>query len=94
MLSPVDMRLATLPMDTGSASRVDRTNRDHWREATAAALIQAHHAPVNIVGGNKFAGAPTIDIRPPVPAYGDVLTSPDLSAPNRPIESQHQSSQK
>ena len=93
-LSPVDMRLATLPMDTGSASRVDRINRDYWREAGAAALIQRHHAPINLLGGNKFADAPLIDIRPPVPASGDVLTIPDLSAANRPIGGQHQPSQK
>jgi hypothetical protein len=104
------MRLATLPIDTGSASRVDRNNRNYWREAGAAALIQRHQAPVNIVGGYKFADTPLIDISsggpitgdipsppqspPPVPAYGDVPTIPDLSAANRPIGGQHQPSQK
>jgi hypothetical protein len=28
----------------------------------AAALIQKHHAPVNVIGGFKFANAPVIDL--------------------------------
>jgi hypothetical protein len=98
------MRLATLPIDTGTASRVDRNNRDFCCEGNAAALIQRHHAPLNVIGGYKFADAPLIDIGsagpitgnipspPPVPADGDVLAIPDFFrrqlAKPRPASSQ------
>jgi hypothetical protein len=81
-LSPVEMGLATLPIDTGTASRIDRINRDYWREAGAPALIQRHHAPVNVVGGHKFADAPLIDISSGAgPITGDIPRPPQSPPP-------------
>jgi hypothetical protein len=74
---------------TFSCLKTDRVNRAHWREAGAAALIQKHHAPVNVIGGFKFANAPVIDLGTvptasseptPLPASteGDGLDIPDF----------------
>ena len=38
------------------------TNRQHWRAASTAALIQRDTMPVNIVGGYKFPNAPQIEL--------------------------------
>jgi hypothetical protein len=40
-----------------------RINRSYWRKHNAEALIQPHHAPVNIVGGYKFPTAPDVKLR-------------------------------
>jgi hypothetical protein len=40
-----------------------RINRSYWRKHNAEALIQPHHAPVNIVGGYKFPTAPDVKMR-------------------------------
>ena len=53
---------------TEAVEAIDRTNARHWREHNAKAHIQRHHAPVNIVGGYKFPGAPNIDLSPIAPA--------------------------
>lgn len=86
---PVDMRVATI----GAAEAVkqaDKANRRHWAEAGAAALIQRHHAPVNVIGGHKFPDTPEIEIAPsgnvststPIPALvitnGDTLDIPEF----------------
>jgi hypothetical protein len=46
---PISLRLATVGADD-AVKQADKTNRRHWSEAGAAAEIQRHHAPVNIVG--------------------------------------------
>jgi hypothetical protein len=56
-----DMRLATVRADH-AVKHADKVNRRHWADASAAALIQRHHAPVNIVGGYKFPNAPQIEL--------------------------------
>jgi hypothetical protein len=57
----VDVHLAAIGADD-AVKRRDRVNRARWRVAGAAALIQKHHAPVNVIGGFKFANAPVIDL--------------------------------
>jgi hypothetical protein len=64
------MRLATI----GAAEAVKQADKANRR---AAALIQRHHAPVNVVGGYKFPDAPEIQIGP----SGNVSTSTPISAP-------------
>jgi len=58
---PVDMRLATIGADD-VVKQADKVNRRHWSEAGAAALIQRHHAPVNVVGVYRFQNAPEIKL--------------------------------
>jgi hypothetical protein len=45
---------------------INRTNARHWREHNAKAeercSIKHHHPPVNVVGGYRFPGAPSIDL--------------------------------
>ena len=60
---PVNLRLAAVGADD-AVKQADKTNRRHWSEAGAAARIQRHHAPVNVVGGFKFPDAPQIEIAP------------------------------
>ena len=60
-LSDRQLRLATA--DANAVERSNRTtNRQHWRAAGTAALIQRDTMPVNIVGGYKFQNAPQIDL--------------------------------
>jgi hypothetical protein len=55
------LRLATA--DANAVERSNRTtNRQHWRAAGSAALIQRDTMPVNIVGGYKFPNAPQIGL--------------------------------
>jgi hypothetical protein len=55
------LRLATA--DANAVERSNRmTNRQHWRAAGTAALIQRDTMPVNIVGGYKFPNAPRIEL--------------------------------
>jgi hypothetical protein len=70
---------------------IDRALREHFRKQAAECLIQPHHPPVNVLGGYRFAGAPSIDLSPiataPAPAatavVGDGLDIPDdLSIPD------------
>jgi hypothetical protein len=61
-LSPSALRAASV----GAASVIEANNRDNanfFREhnAKAAYLIKRHSAPVNVVGGHKFLGAPAVD---------------------------------
>jgi hypothetical protein len=90
----VDVRLAAIGADD-AVEHADRVNRAHWRKAGAAALIQKHHAPVNIIGGLKFANAPVIDLGTvptassdptPLPASteGDGLDIPDFLVQTQP----------
>jgi hypothetical protein len=60
---PVNLRLATIGAED-AVKNADKVNRRHWFEAGAAAEIQRHHAPVNVVGGFKFPDAPQIEITP------------------------------
>ena len=57
----VDLRLATIA-GADAVKQANRTNRKFWSDAGAAAEIQGHHAPVNIIGGYRFSNAPTIDL--------------------------------
>jgi hypothetical protein len=60
-LSERQLRLATV--DAGAVERSNRTsNRQHWRAAGSAALIQRDTMPVNIVGGYKFPNALRIEL--------------------------------
>ena len=60
---PVNLRLAAVGADD-AVKQADKTNRRHWSEAGAEALIQRHHAPVNVIGGFKFPETPQIEIAP------------------------------
>jgi hypothetical protein len=73
---PVDMRLATIGA-ADAVKQANKANRRHWAEAGAAALIQRHHAPDNVVGGYKFPDAPEIEIVP----SGNDSTSTPISGP-------------
>jgi hypothetical protein len=97
------MRLATIGADD-AVKQADKVNRRHWAEAGAAALIQRHYAPVNIVGGFKFPDAPEIEIAPsanvsrsqpsPSPVLADCddpLAIPAFLARPRPKEAHHAS---
>jgi hypothetical protein len=61
-LGDAELHLVTVAED--ATARLNRASRHHWREAGKAALIQHHHAPVNIVNGYKFPNAPKIEIAP------------------------------
>jgi hypothetical protein len=71
-LSDRQLRLATT--DANAVERSNRTtNRQHWRAAGTAALIQRDTMPVNVVGGYKFPNAPQIE-----------LTAGDPQSPQNP----------
>ena len=62
-LTPTQFHCATVGADEANeASR--KINARHWREHNAKVQIQHHHAPVNVLGGYKFPGAPNIDLNP------------------------------
>jgi hypothetical protein len=65
-LSDTELRLATLPVDRVRAARIDRVNREYWRDDSNT-LIKRRHPPVNIVGGYRFPDAPNIDISSTAP---------------------------
>jgi hypothetical protein len=54
----------------GEYQRIEARNRallrEHFRRLGAKAQIQRHHAPVNVVGGYRFPGAPDIDLMSPI----------------------------
>jgi hypothetical protein len=77
-LSEAELRWVTVAED--ATARLNRANRHHRREAGKAALIQHHHAPVNIVGGHKFPTAPKIEIAPQRRA--DIRLIPDPPSVN------------
>jgi hypothetical protein len=93
----VDIRLAAIGADD-ALKHADKVNRRHWADASAAALIQRHHAPVNVVGGYKFPGAPVVDIgvitkqtataelASPIAIDGDPLAIPDFLLRTQPTE--------
>ena len=58
---PARHRTAHLPLDRVRAARIDRVNREYWRDDSAT-LIKRRQPPVNIVGGYRFPDAPNIDI--------------------------------
>ena len=71
-LSDQQLRLAAA--DANAVERSNRTtNRQHWRAAGAAALIQRDTMPVNILGGYKFRNAPQV-----------ALTASDPQPPKNP----------
>ena len=85
----VDMRLATIGHQSDRVKQSYRLNRRYYLKAGNGALIQKHHAPVNVIGGFKFANAPEIDLGTvptassdptPLPASteGDGLDIPDF----------------
>jgi hypothetical protein len=70
-LSPTSLRLATLPLDPELAARLERAHAGYVENRTKAkrraarqALIKRHHPPVNLLGGYRFLGAPTLDLSP------------------------------
>ena len=65
-LSDTEMSLASLPLDRMTAARIDRVNREYWRDDSAT-LIKRRQPPVNIVGGYRFPDAPNIDISSTAP---------------------------
>ena len=73
------LRLATA--DANAVERSNRTtNRQHWRAAGTAALIQRDTMPVNIVGGYKFPNAPQIELTagdPQSPPHNPTLAIAD-----------------
>ena len=73
------LRLATA--DANAVERSNRkTNRQHWRAAGTAALIQRDTMPVNIVGGYKFPNAPQIELTagdPQSPSHNPTLSVAD-----------------
>ena len=82
----MDVRLAAIG---AAVKQARRANRGHWVKAGNGALIKKHHAPVNVIGGFKFANAPVIDLGTvptassdptPLPASteGDGLDIPDF----------------
>jgi hypothetical protein len=84
----VDERLAAIG---AAVKQAHRANRRHWVKAGNGALIQKHHAPVNIVGGYRFPDAPQIELtngtdlhsdwsRPLALTDGDQLDIPDFLA--------------
>jgi hypothetical protein len=89
-LSLRSFQAATIPLDSATASRIDRVNRGYWAESAKTALIQPHHPPINVLGGYRFPDAPQIDLRlaePKEPAKAlstltaripDDLTIPDF----------------
>ena len=76
----------------GEYQRIEARNRallrEHFRRLGAKALIQRHHAPVNVLGGYRFPGAPNIDLSPidkaqspasaPAAVIGDGLDIPEF----------------
>jgi hypothetical protein len=58
-LSPVELRLATAPIDKATAARVGRANRDYARDDTRT-LIKRGRPPLNVRGGYKWPDAPSI----------------------------------
>ena len=70
------LRLATA--DANAVERSNRTtNRQHWRAAGSAALIQRDTMPVNIVGGFKFPKAPQIELTAGDPQSSQTLAIAD-----------------
>ena len=90
----VDVRFAKIRADD-AIKQAHRANRRHWVRAGNGALIQKHHAPVNIVGGYRFPDAPQIELTtgtglhsdwsPPLaPTNGDQLDIPDFLPRTQP----------
>ena len=69
-LSPTSLRLATLPLDPAVAARqaqqhagyveLRRQRREAARRAADVALFKPDSAPLNLLGGYRFANAPAI----------------------------------
>jgi hypothetical protein len=88
-LSSSALRCATI--GGGEAvEAINRTNLRHWRGAEAGCSIKRHDAPVNVLGGHKFPGAPIVDLAPIAPPslppanddsavnYGESLDIPEF----------------
>jgi hypothetical protein len=86
------MRLATIGADD-AVKQAHRVNRLHYVEAGKGALIQKHHAPIELFGGYQFPNAPQIEpallknvllielFTPP----GDLDTVPSASSDPTPL---------
>jgi hypothetical protein len=73
--SAVDVRPAAIGADD-ALKQADRANRRHWVKAGSGALIQEHHAPINVIGGFKLANAPVIDLGTVPTARSDPTPQP------------------
>jgi hypothetical protein len=70
-LSPSSLRLASLPLDSELAARLERTHRPYFealkkskQAAARRALIKRGDPPVNVLGGYRFPNAPQICLSP------------------------------
>jgi hypothetical protein len=73
-LTPNQLHCATDPdgpdcqWKGGDYERLEAKNRaalkKHFAELAKQCLIQPHHPPVNVLGGYRFPGVPTIDLSP------------------------------
>jgi hypothetical protein len=70
-LSETSFRLAILPLDPELAARLDRRHAEVLeplfkakRRADRKAQIKHRNAPINVLGGYRFQGAPEIDLSP------------------------------
>jgi hypothetical protein len=70
-LSETSFRLAALPLDPELVARLDRRHAEVLeplfkakRRADRKAQIKHRHAPINVLGGYRFQGAPEIDLSP------------------------------
>jgi hypothetical protein len=83
-LTPEQLRLAIgTDYDRQVLRENFRANAKHWN---AAALIGPNDAPVNVVGGYKFPGAPNIDLYPAESPIRNRPTDLNPAAPNKYID--------
>ena len=95
-MSEASFRAATIPdgpggrWDDGSVERIEASNREilreHFAKLAKDCLIQPHHPPINILGGNKewrhsvtggpiFTELPAIDLSPRETVAADGMRS-------------------
>jgi hypothetical protein len=76
--------LATLPLDPATADRADRANAKAWADA---AVIELKDAPINLLGGHRFATAPKLDpfIRLAILSIETEVEEPTTVGPNTPV---------
>jgi hypothetical protein len=63
-----------------AVAEAHQKNRPYWRQHNAKALIQAHHSPVNILGGYKFPNAPDVKLREEKKPCFSLTASPKADA--------------
>jgi hypothetical protein len=71
VLTATSLRYASLSLDLHFAARLDRAHADYFenrrkakRRAQLKAQFKRHHAPLNLLGGFRFANVPSIDLSP------------------------------